>query len=140
MTQTFTQAPIATTTLPTSTELPPLDKTVAVDTSEPYSATVSFNRAFHDDLRYVPVVIVLVLLPIYIYGVSMSMVYLLSMVYLCLWCIYVYGVSIVYGVFTVYGVSMSMVYLLSMVYLRSMLRSQTIDTHRLIALFCIVRN
>ena len=55
MTQTFTQAPIATTTLPASTGLPPLDKTVTVDTTEPYSATVSFNRVFHNDLRYVSV-------------------------------------------------------------------------------------
>ena len=55
VTQTFTQAPIATTTLPASTGLPALNKTVTVDTTEPYSATVSFNRAFHNDLRYVSV-------------------------------------------------------------------------------------
>ena len=61
VTQTFTQEPIATTTLPASTGLPPLDKTVTVDTTEPYSATVSFNRAFHNDLRYVGVYDVLVL-------------------------------------------------------------------------------
>ena len=80
VTQTFTQAPIATTTLPTSTGLPPLDKTVTVDTTEPYSATVSFNRAFHNDLRYVAVVVVLVLLPIYIYGVSIVYGVSMSMV------------------------------------------------------------
>ena len=63
VTQTFTHKPIATTTLPTLTgsplprtnSLPPLDKTVTVDTSEPYSATVSFNRAFYNDQRNVRV-------------------------------------------------------------------------------------